>query len=162
MKQTPSGREDSKMQNIKHTHCVLFVCVLAFAAACNRQPTAGQQLDKIQSETKAAANDMKDYSFAQKNEFVSKMQGQLDALNQELDQLSARIEKSSEPVKAEAKPKLQAMRAEVAQLGKQLDELRNSTESTWDSVKAASQKTFASVKGGFQQSRQWLSDKIAP
>ena len=90
------------------------------------------------------------------------MQAQLDILNQELDQLSAKIEKSSDAVKAEARPKLEAMRAEVAQLGKQLDEVRNSTESTWDSVKAASQKTFASVKGGFQQSRQWLSDKIAP
>src|SRR5436190_10210941 len=90
-----------KLQNMKHAQCILFVCVLALGAACNRQATAGQQLDKIQRETKAAANEMKDYNFAQKNEFASKMQAQLDMLNQELDQLSAKIEKSRDADKAE-------------------------------------------------------------
>lgn len=147
---------------MKHTHCLLFVCILALAAACNRQPTASQQMDKLQSETKAAANDMKDYTFAQKNEFVAKMQAQLDSLHQELDQLSAKIERSSHSVKTEAQPKLKALRDEMAHLKQQLDHVRNANESTWDSVKASSQKAFASLKDGFQQSRQWVSDKIAP
>jgi hypothetical protein len=43
-----------------------------------------------------------------------------------------------------------------------LQNVRNATESTWDSVKATSKKAFDSLKAGFQQSRQWVSDKIAP
>lgn len=141
---------------------ITFLSIVAFAVGCNKEPTASQQIDKVKTETAAAAQDMKDYSFAQKTEFVAKMQGQLDALNKDLDQLSAKIESSSDAVKAEAKPKLQALRDQAAGLNKQLDNVRNATESTWDSVKAASQKAFDSLKDGFQQSRQWLSDKIAP
>ena len=79
-----------------------------------------------------------------------------------MDQLSAKVEKSSDAVKAEAKPKLQALRDQTAQLNKQLDEVKNATESTWDSVKGGFKKVYESSKEGFQQARQWVSDKIAP
>jgi ElaB/YqjD/DUF883 family membrane-anchored ribosome-binding protein len=105
---------------------------------------------------------MKDYTFAQKDAFVAKMQGQLTALNTDLDQLTAKVEKSSDAVKADAKPKLQALRDQAAQLNTKLNEVKNSTESTWDSVKTGTQKAWDSLKDGFQQSRQWVSDKIAP
>jgi len=42
------------------------------------------------------------------------------SLNQDLDQLAAKIEKSSEAVKAAAKPKLQALREQAAKLNQQL------------------------------------------
>jgi len=138
------------------------VCAAALAVACNQEQTASQQLDKVQAETKKAAQDMKDYSFAQKTEFVEKMQTQLAALNQDLDQLSAKIEKSSVAVRAEARPKLQALRDQTVQLSKQLDEVKNATESTWDSVKNGFNTAYDSSKDGFNQARQWVSDKIAP
>jgi ElaB/YqjD/DUF883 family membrane-anchored ribosome-binding protein len=141
---------------------IAFLSVAALAAGCKKEQTTSQQLDEVKAEAKSAAQDMKGYTFAQKNEFVSKMQGQLDALKKDLEQLSARIESSSDAVKADAKPKLQALRDQATQMNKQLDNARNATESTWDSVKAASQKAFDSLKDGFQQSRQRLSDKIAP
>jgi len=143
---------------------ITFLAVAAFAVGCKPAEdtsTAGQ-LDKVKSETKADAQAMKDYAFAQKAEFVADMQGQLDALNKDLDQLSAKIDKSSDAVKADAKPKLQALRDQAAQMNKKLDEARNATESTWDSVKAASQKTWDGLKDDFQKARQWASDKIAP
>ena len=90
------------------------------------------------------------------------MQSQLDALNKDLDQLSAKIESSSDTVKAEAKPKLQALRDQTARLNKQLDEAKDATESTWDSVESGVQKAYEATKNGFQQARQWVSDKIAP
>jgi len=60
-------------------------------------------METVKTETKQAAQDMKDYTFAQKAEFVAAMQVQLDALNKDLDQLSAKIDSSSDAVKAEAK-----------------------------------------------------------
>jgi chromosome segregation ATPase len=136
--------------------------IAAFAAGCDKDQTASQQIDKVQTETKAAAEDMKDYTFAQKDEFVAKMQVQIDALNKDLEQLSAKIDKSSDAVKAEAKPKLQALRDQVSQLNQQLDKAKNATESTWDDVKSGFQKAYDSTKDGFNQARQWVSDKIAP
>src|ERR1017187_4825418 len=148
---------------MKHKDLLITIlAVTAFAVGCNKEQTASQQLDKVQGETKQAAQDMKDYTYAQKAEFVAAMQNQLAALNQDLDQLAAKVEKSSDAVKAEAKPKLQALRDQQAQLDKQLDDVKSASESTWDSVKGGFKKAYESSKEGFQQARQWVSDKIAP
>jgi cytochrome c556 len=148
---------------MKHKTLLLAVFAVAvFAVGCDKAETTAQQLDKAQEKTKEAAQDMKDFTFAQKTEFVEKMQGQLAALNREVDQLAAKIEKSSEAVKIEARPKLQALREQTARLNTQLDEARNATESTWDSVKSSFKKGYEASKDGFNQARQWVSDKIAP
>ena len=148
---------------MKHkTTLITILSAAAFVVGCNKEETTSQQLDKVKTETKQAAQDMKDYTYAQKDEFVKQMQSQLTALNQDLDKLSAKVESSSDAVKAEAKPKLQALRDQAAQLNKQLDEVKNATESTWDSVKTGTKKAYAAVADSFQQARQWVSDKIAP
>jgi cytochrome c556 len=148
---------------MKHKILLLtFLSVAAFTAGCERAQTTSEQLDRVQEKTTDAAQDMEDYSFAQKAEFTSKMKSQLAEINRDLDQLAAKIEKSSDAVKAEAEPKLQTLREQAAQLGKQIDEAGNATESTWDSVKAGSKKAYEGLKDGFDQARQWVSDKIAP
>jgi peptidoglycan hydrolase CwlO-like protein len=141
---------------------IILLSIAVLAAGCDKKPTASERLDQVGAEAKTTSQNMKDYTFAHKDEFVANMQGQLDALNKDLEQLSAKIESSTDAIKLEAKPKMQALHDQVAQLNKKLDDARNGNESTWDSVKATSQKAFASFKDGVQQSRQWLSDKIAP
>ena len=116
----------------------------------------------MKKETKAAAEDMKDYAFAQKDEFVAKMQVQLAEINRDLDELSVKVEKSSETAKAEWKPKLQALRDQAERLNKQLDQAKNATESTWNEVKSGARKAYDELKDGFQKARQWVSEKIAP
>jgi len=139
-----------------------FLSCAILVVGCNKEATTSEQLDKTQAKTEATAREIKDYSYAQKSQFVEKMRGQLAALNTELDQLSAKIEKSSDASKAEAKPKLQALRDQTAQLNKQLEKVNGAIESTWDSVKDGFNKAYQSSKDGFQQARQWASDKIAP
>ncbi|HZL79177.1 MAG TPA: hypothetical protein VFC17_10000 [Candidatus Limnocylindrales bacterium] len=146
------------------TLLITFLSVAAFAVGCkpSDDKSAAQQIDKVQTETKQAAQDMKDYTFAEKAEFVKTMQDQLTALNQDLDKLSAKIDSSSDAIKAEAKPKLQVLRDQATKLNQQLADASNATESTWDSVKAGSKKGYNELKDGFNQARQWVSDKIAP
>jgi len=146
-------------------HKTLFVAVLSIAAitmGCDKEQTTSQKLASVKAEAKETAQDMKDYTFAEKAEFTEKMQGQITDLNKDLDQLSAKIEKSSDAVKAEAKPKLQALRDQSAALTKQLDDIRGATESTWDGVKTTFRKGWDGLKDGVNASRQWVSDKIAP
>ena len=148
---------------MKHKNLLITLLVFpVFAVGCDKDQTTSQQLDKVQAETKQAASDMKDYSYAQKSAFVETMQTQLAALNRDLDQLSARVEKSSDTAKTEAKPKLQALRDQASKLNEQLDKAKNATESTWDDVKAGSKKAYNELNDGFQKARQWVSDKIAP
>ena len=157
---------------MKHKQvAIAMLAITAFAVGCKpaaepagdqgRKATA-EQFDKVKQETKEATQEMKDYAYAQKAEFVATMQGQLDVINRDLDQLADRIEKSSDAAKAEAKPKLQALRDQAAKLTKQLDAARNATESTWGDIKAGFQKGYSELKDGFNQARQWVSDKIAP
>ena len=88
---------------MKHKTLILtFLSVAAFTIGCDNAKTTSQQLDKVQEKTTEAAQDMKDYTFAQKAEFVEKMQGHLAEINQDLDQLAAKVEKSSDAIKAEA------------------------------------------------------------
>ncbi len=141
---------------------ITLLALSAFAVGCDKEPTTSQQIDKVQTETKQAAQGMKDYTYAQKSTFVETMQAQLAALNRDLDQLSAKVEKSSDTAKAEAKPKLQALRDQAGKLNQQLDKAKNATESTWDDVKTGTKKAYNELADGFQQARQWVSDKIAP
>jgi len=148
---------------MKHNGLIItFLLSALFVVGCNKEATTSEQLDKAQARAADAAKDMKDFSYAQKSQFVKEMQAQIAALNADLDQLSAKIEKSSDAAKAEAKPKLQALRDQTAQLNKQLDEVKNATESNWDKVKDGLNTAYQSSKDGFQQARQWASDKIAP
>jgi DNA anti-recombination protein RmuC len=160
-----SGQTGKAMKDIFMKRNPLMIILLAAAAVavgCDQAGTTTQQLDKVQTKTEEAAQDMKDYSYAQKAEFTEKMQSQLAEINQDMEQLAARIEKSSAAVKAEAKPKLQALREQADQLNKQLEVAKSATESTWDDVKAGTRKAYESLKESFQQSRQWVSEKIAP
>ena len=148
---------------MKHTTLLITVlATAALAAGCSKEKTPAQQIETIKAETKAASQDLKDYTYAQKSEFVKVMQNQLTALDQDLDKLSAKLETSSDAVKAEAKPKLSALRSQASELNEQLDKIKDSTESTWDGVKASSQKTWDALKDSFNSARQWAADKIAP
>jgi capsule polysaccharide export protein KpsE/RkpR len=112
--------------------------------------------------TKELATARKEYAYAQRADFVTEKQAELAAINRDLETLSAKVEASSDAMKAEAKPRLQALRDQSAVLNKQLTEAGNATESTWDSVKSTSSKAYDDLKDGFTKARQWVSEKIAP
>ena len=158
-----SARQSGDTATMKNKVLLLtFLSAAVLTSGCDRDKSTSQQLEKVQNETAQAAQDMKDYTFAQKADFVKDMQAQLDKLNHDLDDLSAKIENSSDAVKTEARPKLQALRDQSIQLSQQLTDAQNATESTWESVKGGFRKAYQSTADGFQSARQWVSDKIAP
>ena len=151
------------MKNILLATALLSIA--AFAAGCKPSTETDRvaaQFDKTKARAEDAAQSMKDFAYAQKTEFVAKMQSQLTAINRDVDQLSAKIERSSDAAKAEAKPKLEALREQAAKMNKQLDDARNATTSTWDKVKTDSGRAYDALKDDFKRARQWASDKIAP
>jgi septal ring factor EnvC (AmiA/AmiB activator) len=131
-------------------------------AASPSTATTARQLDKAQTAATDAARQLHDYNFEQKTEFVAALQAQLVELNRNLDALSARIEKSPEPARAEARQKLAALREQETKLQAQLGAIKDATPSTWNGIKADSERAYTALKDGVTASRQWMSDKIAP
>jgi hypothetical protein len=60
---------------MKHL-AITVLAITAFAVGCkpSAEQTTAEQFDKVKKETKEAAQDMKDYTYAQRSEFVAKMQ----------------------------------------------------------------------------------------
>jgi molecular chaperone GrpE (heat shock protein) len=156
-------------------HTILMITLLLVAAlAVGCTPTdeksavgpgeskTAAQFDKAKTETKEAAQAMQDYTYTQKAEFVAKMKKELAEIQEELDRLSAKVDRSSGVVKAEAETQLEAVREKWAQAKQQLDRAGSATESTWDSVKGGFETIYGELKDSFEKTRQWLSDKIEP
>lgn len=140
------------------------IAALSVIGGCDKPTATSEQINKLQAETKATTLELtdQDYPFAKKAEFTAKLKAQLAEINRDLDQLAAKIETASTAAKAEAQPKLQALREQAAKLNTQLDGTQNATESTWDTVKTGSKLAYAELRDGFTQMRAWVSEKIAP
>ena len=127
----------------------------------DRGGTSGQ-FDKVEADTRHSARDMRDYAYAKKEDCVAAMRARLADLNRDMDQLSAKIEKSSDQAKAEARPKLQALREQADKLNQELERAKNASQPAWDDIKATTRRTYDQLKEGVRQAREWLSEKIAP
>ena len=159
---------------MRHTiRVITFLIVAALAVGCkstDEKPAVGPkpsetvaaQRDKAETEVKEAAQAMQDYAYAQKAEFVDKMRKELADIQEELDRLSTKVDRSSSAAKADAKTQLDAVREKWAQAKKQLDQADSATESTWNDVKDGFKKLYGELKDSFEKTRQWLSDKIEP
>ena len=144
------------------TAVVTVGCDSAEKYESKQRASAAGQLEKAKTETKEAAQSMQDYSYAKKDDFVDKTKKELGQIQEELDRLYAKVEKSNADVKADAKTKLDAVREKWAQAKKQLDQAESATESTWDDVKGDVKKSYGKMKDSYDQTRQWLSNKIEP
>ena len=159
---------------MRHTILMItFLLAAGLAAGCT--PTEGNaaegpveiepvspERDKVKTETKEAVQAMQDYTYAQKTEFVAETQKELAELRTELDRLAARVDRSKGAAKADAKMRLDAVRETWARAKTQLDLAETATEATWNDVKRGLQKSRDELMESFENSRQWLSDKIEP
>jgi hypothetical protein len=125
-------------------------------------PTTSTASPAVQTASSTPAQDAPTYAFSQKEEFETAMKDKLDKLNADIAALSAKIDKASDQAKADAKPKLQALRDQAAKLGDMLGKAQVATASSWDAVKADFKTGFADLEVGVIDARKWLSEKIAP
>lgn len=136
-----------------------FLLAAAFAAGCtfNDESTDGPKRIEL-----AAGQEMENYVFERRAEFIATMTRELDGIQNELDLLVAKVDRSSGEAKAAARQKLEAVREKWGQAKKQLRQAEEATSSTWDDVKHGVEELNGELKDSFDEARQWLSDKIEP
>lgn len=123
---------------------------------------AVQPLGKAQIAANVVTAQERSFTFGQKTEYVMAMREQWVDLNRGIDEHSAKIDRSSEAVQAEAKPQLAELREKAAQFDKQLTEIASATLPTWDVMKADVDTAYASLKDRLAKSNKAVSDKVAP
>jgi len=164
----PNSKTNSKL-----TLLLFITAATASVAGCKstadnptneRQPdsAAAFQLAKAKAATAEAAVAMDDYAYARKAEFIAQMNKDLGALQDDLNLLGAKVERSSGAVKADAKAKLAVVREKWVKTRQQLDQAENATDSTWNDVKSGFKGSYADLKDSISATRLWLSEKIAP
>ena len=140
----------------------ILTIVISIATAVAVGLTATDETSAAGPEPGESAAAKRDYTHAQKAEFVRKMKEELVDIRKELDGLSAKVDRSSGAAKADAQARLEVVRRKWAQAKKRLDQAESATESTWEDVKDGIRKSYGELKDSFEKARQWLSDKIAP
>jgi hypothetical protein len=136
----------------------LAASALIFAAACGKTETSSQTATGSDTAKKIEI----EYSYNEKPKFVARMKEELAEANSELRKLSEKIANSTEKAANDAKPKLERLKEKTQNLDAQIAKAESATESTWDDVKAGSQKALDETKETFNEARAWLSEKIAP
>lgn len=150
-----------------------FVVATALTLACASPETAAApepkqnspaelQLEKANTESKEAVHKMQAYAYAQKADFIKQTKEDLTQIQKEMDLLGAKVAKADDAVKADANSKLDAVREKWAQAKMQLDRAEDATEATWDDVTDGVKKSYGEMQDAYEQTRQWLSDKIEP
>jgi regulatory protein YycI of two-component signal transduction system YycFG len=107
-------------------------------------------------------NKVQNFAYAQKDEFIKKMQTELVKINSELKELEVKAKNIKKDSIAESNKKIQALQDKAAQLKMQIEKAKNATESSWDGVTADFNKGFGEFKDSIGEMRAWMSEKIAP
>jgi hypothetical protein len=130
------------------------------------EQTTTQALAAVKTSTTQAWTNVKnsmqsgtDYTYSQKDAFVAKMQGKLDALDKNIKKLSGKVASASDATKADAQAKLKNLRGKRAVLDKKLGEVKNATEATWNDAKNSFKNSYDDLKNSLKQTWQWMSDK---
>lgn len=148
---------------------VLPAALITFASGCNpsgdreavsSEKAIDKQIEEVQASASDAADELSAYTYEQKQAFVSTMEAQLEEMENSLEEISESIANSSRAVKAEAEPKLTALKVKMEVLENQLESVKASGSSTWDTVKRSTGETYDDLKDSFNDLRQWLSDKL--
>jgi hypothetical protein len=97
-----------------------------------------------------------DYSYDRKDAFVAGASADMDAADQKMKELSDKVANTSGSVKTNAQVELQALDAKRADLGKKLDDVKNSTETDWNATKAGFKNAYDDLKESLKQAWQNL------
>jgi hypothetical protein len=128
----------------------------------NAQQSTEQNKATATEKVKEAGVAVRDYTYSQKEEFITKTKTELNDLKKELADLEIKAKQTTGTAKAEAAKKIQDVKVSINKLNGQLETIKAATESQWNELKNKFNKSMDSAKASIAKSRKWLSEKIAP
>jgi hypothetical protein len=131
----------------------------AVAQPASTGATAAPMQLIVAQQPKLLPTDLKDYTYAEKDDYLKAMQVGIDELHLDLVQFSAKIEHTSDATKAAAKPRLDALQLQLTKLGIELGDAKNATESIWGDAKIKVQRASDETRQTFRDVGQWIEQQ---
>lgn len=125
-----------------------------------RQEELITKLNQEKTDKQVAAAASTDYTYSQKTEFITEMKKELVNLQEQIDQLSAKIEKADEAVKTDANPKITALREELEMAKKYIETTDTADEPSWETAKNDFRKATVDLRDSFAKTNKMITDKI--
>lgn len=93
-----------------------------------------------------------------KDQFVAAVEQKLRDVDTKIDELGRRLETLTADAKTEANKALDSLREKRAQMGPRLEELKKSSQQTWNDVKSG----FETAMGELEKAYQNAKSKFGP
>ena len=126
------------------------------------EASSDKPLKAINERVEDLNQNVSDYSYAQKEKFVKKMENELARLKKDIIALEEKAKKAGGSAKMEAKTRIQEIKDGTKELEKKVSMLKDATEDKWEDIKVKFNESMDDVKEAIEKSRTWISEKIAP
>ena len=126
------------------------------------EASSDKPLKAINERVEDLNQNVSDYSYAQKEKFVKKMENELARLKKDIIALEEKAKKAGGSAKMEAKTRIQEIKNGTKELEKKINMMKDATEDMWDDIKVKFNESMDGVKDAIEKSRTWISEKIAP
>ena len=126
------------------------------------EASSDKPLKAINERVEDLNQNVSDYSYAQKEKFVKKMENELARLKKDIIALEEKAKKAGGSAKMEAKTRIQEIKNGTKELEKKINMMKDATEDKWDDIKVKFNESMDGVKDAIEKSRTWISEKIAP
>jgi hypothetical protein len=117
------------------------------------------QRERAENQTIIQNSIMRNYTFAQKSEFVDNMKKELFEIQKELDLFSATVDNSEASAKIERKSSLDATFVKLAGTRQQLNNAEKANESNWYNVNNRFRSLFVELKDSVEKTRLQMNEK---
>jgi hypothetical protein len=117
------------------------------------------QREGVLAQVNAEEHQPGNYPFDKRAEFVDTMKVELVDIQKELDLFAAKVDKSQTTaiVRDDRKATLASMQDKLVRTIEQLDKVKISSESNWNSTNTAFKKLYFSLKNSVNETRQRLN-----
>jgi len=142
---------------------ILMIVLLGGCSGTSKEEASSDKpLKAINERVEDLNQNVSDYSYAQKEKFVKKMENELARLKKDIIALEEKAKKAGGSAKMEAKTRIQEIKNGTKELEKKINMMKDATEDKWDDIKVKFNESMDGVKDAIEKSRTWISEKIAP
>ena len=121
------------------------------------EPEKAVTSSDVKKEFGEAVQTLKDYTYAQRQEYYRKVTEEINGIDAKIDALKEDIKTKSDEVKESIEERIERLRERQSAARERLEEMMESSENAWNEMKEGMQKALDEVKDAYKNAAGELS-----